>query len=295
MEIKKKDLLEQRREQLNESIFTFENVLMAAGFVPVIGEVADIALIIYYLYKGENLYAALMLVALVPTVGDFLVKPFIKGLKAAKTETAIATKLAENPKVAAKVAELAKSPSVAKTVDNLSKINMSWGQKLKEGLSSLTKFPVVGSTKAGIDAVKAGEKFSAGLKNYFRGEKLASYVAKKGIEPQSFISKWWLNVAARGARRNAFRKFIMANNLLDRFGIPSLTTFEERIANDENFRKRLSEDPQFSNYVGQNMSQEDLSSFEGQREPNTSSGLFGNVFGGAMSLAMLKNLAQKMV
>ena len=39
------------KETLNESLFNFENVLMAAGFVPVIGEVADIALICYYLYK----------------------------------------------------------------------------------------------------------------------------------------------------------------------------------------------------------------------------------------------------
>lgn len=293
MEIKKKDLLEEKN-QINESLFSFENILMAAGFIPVIGEVADIALIIYYIYKKEYLFAALMLVALVPTVGDFIVKPFIASLKGVRTEAAIAAKLAENPKVASKIAEIAKSPSVEKTVQGLTKINTSWGQKLKEGLSSLTKFPIVGGAKAGIDAVKTGEKFSVGLKNYFRGEKLASYVAKKGIEPQSFISKWWLNVTARSARRNAFRKFIMANNFLNKFGIPSLTTFEEKIASDENFRKRLAEDPQFSQYVGQNMSSNDLTSFNNSNVSNTSSGLFGGTFSGAMSLAMLKNLAQKL-
>jgi hypothetical protein len=263
---------------------------MAAGFIPVVGEIADIALIIYYLYKGENLYAALMLIALVPTVGDILIKPFIKTLKAAKTETAIAVKLAENPQMAAKVAELAKSPAVEKTIEGLSKVNMSWGQKLREGLSSLTRFPVVGGAKAGIDSIKTGGKFSTGLKNFFRNEKLASYVTKHGMEPQSFISKWWLNVSARTARKNAFRKFIMANNLLAKFGIPSLTTFEEKIATDAEFRKKLAEDPQFGQYVGQDMTPEEFNGMRGGEErtsggaPNAISTLYG--------LGMLKTLAK---
>jgi len=41
MEIKKKNLLE-NKQQLNESLFSIENILMTAGFVPVIGEVAGI-------------------------------------------------------------------------------------------------------------------------------------------------------------------------------------------------------------------------------------------------------------
>ena len=69
---------------LNESLLSWENVLMAAGFVPVIGELADIALIMYYLYKGEKLYAALMLIALIPTVGDFIVKPIIRLFKGSR-------------------------------------------------------------------------------------------------------------------------------------------------------------------------------------------------------------------
>lgn len=282
MEIKKKDLLE-NKQILNED--ALENILMVAGFVPVIGEIADIILIIRYLYKGEYLYAALMLVALVPTVGDIIVKPFIAGIKGVKTEAAIAAKLAENPKVAAKIAEIAESPTVAKSIENLSKINTSWGQKLKQGLSSLTKFKVVGSTKAGIDMVKAGGKFSTGLKNYFRGEKLASYVAKKGIEPQNFIQKWWINVTARTARKNAFRKFIMANNLLDKFGIPSLTTFENRMANDAEFRKKLANDQQFSDYVGQNTSPGEFDQLGSTENKGV------NLASAGMSLSMIKMLA----
>ena len=55
---KKQFALITERQQLNESLLSFENILMAIGFVPVIGEIADVALICYYLYKGEKLYAA---------------------------------------------------------------------------------------------------------------------------------------------------------------------------------------------------------------------------------------------
>ena len=98
------------KETLNESLLSFENILMAAGFIPVIGEVADIALICYYLYKGEKLYAALMLIALIPTVGDFIAKPIIRLFKGSK-EGAAAMKaggkaltdyMAKNPQMAKK-------------------------------------------------------------------------------------------------------------------------------------------------------------------------------------------------
>ena len=54
---------------------------MIAGFVPIIGEVAYVILIIRYCYKKEYLYAGLMLIALIPTVGDFIAKPMIRLLK----------------------------------------------------------------------------------------------------------------------------------------------------------------------------------------------------------------------
>jgi len=103
-------------QQLNESLLSFENILMLAGFIPVIGEVADIALICYYLYKGEKLYAAIMLIALIPTVGDFIAKPIIKLFKGSR-EGAVALKeggvklteyLAKNPEAAAKFTSLSK-------------------------------------------------------------------------------------------------------------------------------------------------------------------------------------------
>ena len=146
---KKQLALITEKQQLNESLLSFENILMAIGFVPVIGEIADIALICYYLYKGEKLYAALMLIALIPSVGDFIAKPIIKlfkgsreGVLAMKNGGAQLTKyLTKNPEMATKFASLskyAKSPAVEKTVQGISKVNSKLGSRLRSGLDELS-------------------------------------------------------------------------------------------------------------------------------------------------------------
>jgi hypothetical protein len=78
MEYTKKQILENRVLLKEDAL---ENALMVAGFVPVIGEVADIALILLYISRKEYLYAGLMLIALIPFVGDWVAKPFIRLLK----------------------------------------------------------------------------------------------------------------------------------------------------------------------------------------------------------------------
>ena len=252
------------REQLNESLLSLENGLMLAGFVPVIGEVADIALICYYLYKGEKLYAALMLIALIPTVGDFIAKPIIKFFKGSKAGT-VAMKeggvklteyLAKHPEAAAKFTSLgkyAKSPAVEKTVEGISKISPGLGSKLTSGLGEITGVGgALGGLTSGAKEVIAGGKFSRGLKDYFQGERLTKYFARHGVLPEKGIQKWWLNVQSRGDRKDAFRKFIMTNNLLAAFGIPSLTTFEKKLSDDEEFRKKIADDPKMSEYIAKN-------------------------------------------
>jgi hypothetical protein len=249
MEIKKKNLLE-NKQQLNESLFSIENVLMTAGFVPVIGEVADIALICYYLYKGEKLYAALMLIALIPTVGDFIAKPIIKLFKGSREGVLVmkeggpklAEYLAKNPEMASKFTSLSKyvnSSAIEKTVEGITKVNSGWGNSLKNGLQQITSGKAISGLKSGGKSVISGGAFKTGLKDYYQGERLSKYFAKNGVLPENGIKKWWLNVGARQDRRNAFRKFISANNLLAYFGIPSLTTFERKMSEDEEFRKKV--------------------------------------------------------
>jgi len=293
MEIKKKDLLE-NKQQLNESFA--ENLLMAAGFIPVIGEIADIGLICYYLYKGEKLYAALMLIALIPTVGDFIAKPIIKLFKGSR-EGMLAMKeggpklaeyLAKNPEMASKFTSLSKyvnSPAIEKTVEGITKVNSGWGNSLKNGLQQITSSKALSGLKSGGKSVIAGGAFKTGLKDYYRGERLSKYFAKRGVLPETGIKRWWLNVSARQDRRNAFRKFIMANNLLDYFNIPSLTTFEEKMSSDAEFRKKVADDPKTSDYIAGNYMQGD----EGTPEKGSGG---SDLFGGIASLGALKLIAR---
>ena len=269
------------REQLNESLLSLENVLMVAGFVPVIGEVADIALICYYLYKGENLYAALMLIALIPTVGDFIAKPvirFFKGSKAgskalAKGGVELTEFLAKHPEQAAKFTSLGKyvkSPVVEKTVQGISKVSPSLGSKLTSGLGEITGVGgALGGLKSGAQEAIAGGKFARGLKDYYQGERLTKYFAKNGVLPEKGIQKWWLNVQARGDRRDAFRKFIATNNLLAFYGIPSLTTFERKLSDDAEFRKKVADDPKMSDYIAQNYEGDSKSSKEPEEDSDS--------------------------
>lgn len=250
-------------QPINESLFSFENILMLAGFVPVIGELADIALICYYLYKGEKLYAALMLIALIPTVGDFIAKPIIKlfkgssgGVKAMKEGgVTLAEYLAKNPKIASKFSKLGKyvdTPVVEKTIEGIGKVNKGWASSLKSGLKEISGGSTISGLKSGAKEVMAGGKFKTGLKDYFQGERLSKYFAKKGVLPETGIKRWWLNVGARQDRRNSFRKFITANNLLAYFGIPSLSTFERKMSEDAEFRKKIADDPRTSDYIAKN-------------------------------------------
>jgi hypothetical protein len=257
-----------KKQTLNESFLGIENMLMIAGFVPVIGEIADIALICYYLYKGEKLYAALMLIALIPTVGDFIAKPIIRLFKGSR-EGSVALKaggaklteyLAKNPQVASKYSSLGKyinTPAVEKTIEGISKVNSGWGSSLKAGLKEITGIGALGGLKSGAKEVMAGGKFGSGLKGYYQGERLSKYFNRKGIPPDTGIKRWWLKVGARQDRRNDFRKFIGANNLLAYFGIPSITTFERKMSDDAEFRKKIAEDPKTSDYIAQNYNSDD--------------------------------------
>jgi hypothetical protein len=314
---KKQLALITERQQLNESLFSFENILMAAGFVPVIGEIADIALICYYLYKGEKLYAAIMLIGLIPGVGQWVAAPIVRlfkgsreGVLAMKEGGQALTKyLAKNPEAATKFAQLSKyvkAPAVEKTVEGISKINSKLGSKLKNGLTEISGGSALSGLKAGAEEVMAGGKFGRGLKDYFQGERLTKYFAKHGVLPETGVQRWWLNVQARGDRRAAFRKFISANNLLAYFGIPSLTTFERMMSDDPEFRKKVADDPKTSDYIAQNYdeSNDGASSNKSYRlsEPSSPSspssnkkqdplgGLFGSIFSNQLGKTALETI-----
>jgi hypothetical protein len=293
----KQQILEEKR-LINESIFSLENILMVAGFVPVIGEIADVALILYYLKKGQYLYAALMLVALIPTFGDILVKPFIKSLQgvsklALKNGDELINVLNKNPKLTEKFKDIvskSKDVNVTKTIDSVSKINKGWGQKLKDGIDSLTsiftKVKPIAAIKKGVDTAIAGGKFSAGLKGYYQGERLSKFLAKRGVEPSGFIQKWWIKFGARQDRKSSFKNFIMSNNLLQTFGLPSLSSLENKIENDEEFREKMADNEQMSNFIAQNSDETYLKPEEEKKSTKSP-----DFLSGLLNVSVLKKLA----
>ncbi len=240
----KKEILESKQLLKEDGL---ENALMIAGFIPVIGEVADIILIIRYIYKKEYLYAGLMLIALIPTVGDFFAKPIIRLLKspiargALKNTDNLVAFAAKNPTFAKKYVELGKyinSAPVTNTIRSLEKVPII-GTKAAGGLrhamaehttaiGKILQRPV-GLGKQIGSTISAGGKFSTGFKNFFQGEKLAEYIAKTGKAPSTWLSNWWnVVMPARRGRRNMVKQFIIANGVLAMFGLPSFDAFEKK-------------------------------------------------------------------
>jgi hypothetical protein len=326
----KKEILESK-QLIKED--TLETALMIAGFVPVIGEVADIALICVYLWRKEYLYAGLMLIALIPTVGDFIAKPIIRLLKGAGEAGSVALKGGGNllkyaethPEFAAKYIKIGdhlNNPLIKKTISGIREVPVI-GQKAAGGMEMAiaehkgvisqlknrisTSRPVqlgksIGSeisTKGNVGFLKtiAGKgPVATGMKGFFRNEKLAQYIEKNGKAPETWLSHWWNVVRpARGARKDMFRSFIGTNHLLDFFHLPSLDAFEEKFQNDAEFRKQLANNPEFSQYVQQSTSPDELNQVnQMSMTPGNNSSGGNNFFGNIVGLGMIKQLAQSL-
>ena len=295
----KEELLESK-QVINEN--WIENTLMIAGFVPVIGEVADLSLIIYYCYKREWLYAGLMLFALIPTVGDFIAKPLIKIFKSPLAKNALkgtdemVSFLRKNPKVAEQYSKLGKyadSKSISKLISQVGEVSPTFAKQIQISLnqhkSVLTK--LLERPKGIASAVVGTGKIGGGLTKFFREEKLAQYILKKGHAPKTWLSNWY-NITYLGSRakRQYIRNFIVANNLLAILGIPNLTDFERRMSDPDEL-ERLSNNPEFSKMVNSTTSESDLSKIEGRDKEEDDGGMFG----GTMGMGMLKLLAQRYV
>lgn len=296
----KQELIESK-ELINEN--WIENTLMVAGFVPVIGEVADLALIIYYCYKKEWLYAGLMLIALIPTVGDFIAKPLIKIFKSPAAKSALKGTdemvkfLKSNPKIAEQYSKLGKytdSKTLKKLISQVEGVSPTFARQMETSLiqhkSVISK--LLQRPKGIVNAIADTGKIGGGLSKFFREEKLAQYIAKKGYAPKTWLSNWW-NVTYMGSRakRQYIRNFITANNLLSVLGIPNLTDFERRMS-DPNELEKLASNPKFSQMVNATTSESDLAKIEGDMGGEENN---GEMFGGAMGVGMLKLLAQKYV
>jgi hypothetical protein len=283
-----------------------ENTLMVAGFIPVIGEVADIVLILYYCYKKEWLYAGLMLIALIPTVGDFIAKPIIAVFKspvakgALKSTDDLVKFLKTNPKIMEQYMKLGKhldNQSLKVLLKQVREVSPTFARKLETSL--LEHKSVFGKLlekpKGIVHAIGHEGKIGAGINRFFKEEKLFDYITKRGQVPSNWLSKWY-NITYLGnrAKRQYIRNFIMANNLLAALGIPSLTDFEERMGNPEDLEK-FSKNPAFSKMVGETTSGSELNQIEGGQSVEDGLEAVENEYGGQFGMNFLKMMAQKYV
>jgi hypothetical protein len=298
----KSEMFEIEPQDINEGFW--ENALLVAGFIPVIGEVADTILIIKYWREGRKIEAGLMLLALIPTVGDIIVKPFLRLGKAAgafKTATTFTKFIAENPQARAAYAK------IGKQMDNpaINKLVAQVGKKTPQGAEALTGaiayqkslFSKVGSTVSDASA-KVGSTLERGLgktmKQTFQDKALQKYLIKTGgVAPSNFLSRWW-NVVYKGRldRKNAVRKLIFGSNLLGALGFPNIESLERAMA-DPKQADELMKNPQFAQFYNQATTPEEQQSMA-QPEPEKESGI-GNLLGGAGSfvgLNVLKSLAR---
>jgi hypothetical protein len=298
----KSEMFEIEPQDINEGFW--ENALLVAGFIPVIGEVADTILIIKYWREGRKIEAGLMLLALIPTVGDIIVKPFLRLGKAAgafKTATTFTKFIAENPQARAAYAK------IGKQMDNpaINKLVAQVGKKTPQGAEALTGaiayqkslFSKVGSTVSDASA-KVGSTLERGLgktmKQTFQDKALQKYLIKTGgVAPSNFLSRWW-NVVYKGRldRKNAVRKLIFGSNLLGALGFPNIESLEKAMA-DPKQADELMKNPQFAQFYNQATTPEEQQSMA-QPEPEKESGI-GNLLGGAGSfvgLNVLKSLAR---
>ena len=257
--------------------FDWEIVLMGLGFIPVIGEAFDVILIIKYLRERRWLEAFIMMIALIPTVGDMIAKPFLiagRGLKAFTGTGKFMKVLKENPKFAKmyeKVSKyftspkvkalskqmLKKNPELAGDLAKAERFHINAVGKIKGGSKTVNRFGKTALKKGGIKRVKKTKTgFGFGSQQFFRTKAINKYFAKHGKLPEDGLSAWW-NIVYKGrrARKSAFRKALMTSSILGSFGLPSIEAFQDFIATPEGAEAVLN-DPEFQDFYSEQTSPE---------------------------------------
>lgn len=289
-------------QDLDESFF--ENALMIAGFVPVIGEIADVILIIKFLREKRYIEAGLMLFALIPTVGDFLIKPILKmgkGMGAFRTASTFTKFLSENPVARANYAKASKyftNPKVDKLIGDVSKVSGKWGGEM----NSARNLHVGLASKIESTASKTGEVLKNGvgktLKQTFQRDALQKYMIKTGgLTPTNWLSRWW-NVVYKGkmARRAVVKRLLLGSNFLGALGIFNIEDLERKMSNPSE-AEMLMKNPQFAQFVQQTTTPEEMSSLQQTQQlpvpqQDSSEPGIGAAVGSFMGINALKAIAR---
>jgi hypothetical protein len=287
-------------QDLDESFF--ENALMIAGFVPVIGEVADTILIIKFLKEKRYIEAGLMLFALIPTVGDFLIKPLLKmgkGVGAFKSASTFTKFLSENPVARANYAKASKyfsNPKVDKLIGDVTKVSGKYGTEM----NAARNLHVGLSSKIGSVVTKTGEVLNTGIgktmKQSFQRDALQKYMIKTGGKtPTNWLSNWW-NVVYKGkmARRNVVKRLLLGSSFLGALGIFNIEDLERKMSNPKD-AEALMQNPQFAQFVQQTTTPEEMASLQQSQQvaqPQDSGSGIGAAVGSFMGINALKAMAR---
>lgn len=269
MEIKKKKYILKETYRINEDQLNedwVENALLLAGFVPVIGEIADMVSIYRYIKQERYIEAGLMLFALIPFVGDVITKPIIKLIGSSrglmKSPELLAKALEANPIAKKKFLELGKhinDPKINKLITQVTDKVPSFGKELSKSKSTISTI---------LDNLEKGA--GAAIKSGFRAKRTAKYVSKYGTLPKNKLSNWFHIIRpARRDRRLFINNIIKSNNLLGHLGIYNIEDLDKAI-HDSKKSEQLVNDPNFQRLVDQVTTPEEMSQLQKQVEPENS-------------------------
>jgi hypothetical protein len=324
--MKTKAQILEEKQLLNEDFI--ENALMVAGFVPIIGNFADIILMLKYYFSGQKLYAALMLFTLIPVVGDIIILPLIRLLKLNKITTfalkntdnfyAYLVKNPEAKKMFLRLENHIDKPIIGKLLNQLDEVPKigpkaanglrSSLQGLANVLSRLLQKPISIAKSIGKEVATSKPSYlksligkgpvASGIKKHFQGQRLASFIAKHGRPPSNWIYHWWYIVFwGRFDRRAYIKYFIISNKLLEKFGLPNFESFVKLIQTDDDFREQLANDEQFTNLVGETTEEIDLNKINAETQTETKKESDGGMsnFTKLMGINLVKKLAQSFI
>jgi hypothetical protein len=271
--------MEKLKKNINED--ALENILLVTGFVPIVGEVADLILIGRYVIQKRYIEAGLMLVALIPTVGDIIVKPFIflaKGTRAFKSGKNLLGFLSKNPKAKAlfiKIGDNMNHPKIIKLIEQVTKKSPALGRLFTKSKNSITS--VLAALKSGtkVTPAKVGGIGKA-IKRTSRAKAIHRYRAKfgAGVTPKTALSKWWhFNYKAGLGRRNFIKKIIIGNSFLAALGIYNFEDLQ-KIFSNEKLAEQYANNDEFNDFLDQTNTPEEFERMRregGSPQPNQSS------------------------
>lgn len=292
----------------------WEVVLMGLGFIPVIGEAFDVILIMKYLRERRWLEAFIMMIALIPTVGDIIAKPFLiagKGLKAFSGTGKFTQALKANPQFAGMFKKLEPylgSPKVMALGKQIAKKDPKLASEIAKGKNFYTKVgkeisdkampfhinkfgkQVAGAKKTGVFKRKPKKGLGFASQQHFRSRAISKYVAKHGKLPPNALSTWW-NVVYKGrrTRKAAFRKALLASSVFDSLGLPSIEAFQDFIATPEGQEIALN-DPHFQAFYNAHTTEEQERIMSQQWAQNSGGQSYDNTAGGDFDLESMLSI-----